>query len=389
MAFGQVVLDPVQIAKRVSPTVVVIQGNTDSGTLLGSGFIISNDGKIVTNLHVVRDLKTATVHLADGQTFDSISVIATDQRRDLAIVQIAAFDVPYLTLGNSNSVTVGERVMVIGNPRGLEGTVTAGILSSVRDDDGHKILQTDAAVNPGNSGGPLVNSKGQAIGVVSFKLRSAEGLNFAVPINDVRGLLNNLRQPMSLEQMHQYLGAESNPAQQNDGPSLKETLDWLSEKIPLATAQFVHRGSSNSTRMVSDESVNLQGEVISLESCKAVFGYSIRMTPIDHPEWGSTGSYTFTVPLGALTSWLAAPAENEGDRNYQFVSGEQWGYRLFLGTKSNQILSVLSYGTRVTHTEAKSVNFLSIPFNDESLAQRVARAFHHASDLCHSNAEAF
>jgi S1-C subfamily serine protease len=90
----------------------------------------------------------------------------------------------------------------VGSPRGLEGTVTAGILSSVRDSgEGFKVLQTDAAVNPGNSGGPLVNNRGQAIGVVSFKLRSAEGLNFAIPINYVRGLLNNLHDPISLEQM--------------------------------------------------------------------------------------------------------------------------------------------------------------------------------------------
>src|SRR5580692_8310281 len=120
------VLTTAQVAKRVSPSVVVIQGTTDSGDVLGSGFIISKDGKIVTNLHVIRDMKTASVQLASGEIFDSISVLATDERRDLAIIHVAGFDLAALDLGNSNSVAVGEPMVVVGSPRGLEGTVTAG-----------------------------------------------------------------------------------------------------------------------------------------------------------------------------------------------------------------------------------------------------------------------
>ena len=195
VAFGQVSLTIAQIAKRVSPSVVVIEGKTDSGDdVLGSGFVVSKDGKIVTNLHVIKDMKTASVHIPsrplsggwsiDGRAFDSVFVVATDELRDLAIVKIAGSDLPVLELGNSDALTVGEPAVIVGSPRGLEGTVTAGVLSSVRDSgEGFKVLQTDAAVNPGNSGGPLVNSKGQVVGVVSFKLRSAEGLNFAIPIN--------------------------------------------------------------------------------------------------------------------------------------------------------------------------------------------------------------
>jgi S1-C subfamily serine protease len=97
-AFGQYPLTTAQIAKRVSPSVVVIQGKTDSGDVLGSGFIVSRDGKIVTNLHVVRDLRSARVQLASGELFDSMSVLATDERRDLAIVHVAGFDLPALVL---------------------------------------------------------------------------------------------------------------------------------------------------------------------------------------------------------------------------------------------------------------------------------------------------
>jgi S1-C subfamily serine protease len=231
-AFGQVALTTAQIVKRVSPSVVVIHGKTDSGEVLGSGFIVSKDGKIVTNLHVIRDMKTASVQLATGELFDSVSVLATDERKDLSILQIAGFDLPALEMGNSNTVSVGERVVIIGSPRGLEGTVTAGILSSVRDSgEGFKLLQTDASINPGNSGGPLVNSQGQALGVVAFKLRSSEGLNFAIPINYVRGLLSTLHEPVTLDQMRKSLGVA--PNQRTTGPSLRETLDWLKETIPL------------------------------------------------------------------------------------------------------------------------------------------------------------
>src|ERR1019366_6436640 len=131
-----------------------------------------------------------------------VFVLATDERHDLAIIRIAGLTPSILDLGNSDALTVGEPVGIVGSSRGLEGTVTAGILSSVRDiGDGDRVLQTDAAVNPGNSGGPLVNNKGQAIGVVSFILRSSQGLNFAIPISCVRQLSNSLHESISLEQM--------------------------------------------------------------------------------------------------------------------------------------------------------------------------------------------
>ncbi len=135
--FGQASLSTAQIAKRVSPSVVVIQGKTDSGdVVVRSGFIVSKDGNIVTNMHVISDVKTASLQLANGEIFDSISVLATDERRDLAIIHIAGFDLAALELGNSNDVAVGEPVVVVGSPRGLEGKVTAGILSSVRASGG-------------------------------------------------------------------------------------------------------------------------------------------------------------------------------------------------------------------------------------------------------------
>ena len=112
IAFGQTALSTAQIAKRVSPSVVVIHGKTDSGDVLGSGFIISKDGRIVTNLHVIMETRTATVQLANGEIYDSVSVLATDERRDLAILRIPGFNLPVLEMGDSDSLTIGEPVVI-------------------------------------------------------------------------------------------------------------------------------------------------------------------------------------------------------------------------------------------------------------------------------------
>ncbi len=239
-AFGQTALTTAQIARAVSPSVVLLQGKTDSGDVLGSGFIISKDGKIVTNLQVIRDLKTANVHLGNGEIFDSFSILATDERRDIAIIQVGGFNLSTLELGDSDTATAGDSVAVVGSPRGLEGTATAGVLSSMRDTgEGFKVQQIDAIVSPENSGGPVVNSKGQAIGVISFKVHGTEGLNVAIPINYVRGLLNNLHEPLPLADMRRSLVSRTSAVRENNGPSLKETLDWLKEKIPLAGGHYV------------------------------------------------------------------------------------------------------------------------------------------------------
>ena len=203
-------LDSPSIVAKVSPAVVLIKGESSTGTMLGSGLIVSRDGKIATNLHVIRDLKTAGVQLASGEIFDVVSVLAFDDRKDLAIVKIAGFDLPVVDLGNSNEIRSGERVVAIGSPRGLQGTVTTGVVSAVRDDPagaGFKLIQTDASVNPGNSGGPLLNDRAQAIGIVTSKLRGSEGLNFAVPINYVRGMLENLQKPLSLDELRAALAS--------------------------------------------------------------------------------------------------------------------------------------------------------------------------------------
>ncbi|MGD0669242.1 MAG: trypsin-like peptidase domain-containing protein [Bryobacteraceae bacterium] len=382
VAFGQTALTTAQIAKRVSPSVVVIQGKTDSGDVLGSGFIVSKDGKTVTNLHVIREMRTASVQLASGEVFDAVSVLAIDERRDLAVVQIGGFNLPALELGNSDALMVGEPVVIVGSPRGLEGTVTAGILSSVRDSGaGFKVLQTDAAVNPGNSGGPLVNNKGQAIGVVSFKLLSAEGLNFAIPANYVRGLLNNLHEPMTLEQMRGSLSAKSTPDAQSGGPSLKETLDWLKEKIPMGITHWV---SLSALAWGLTDSHSLQSAVWSFDSCTVEFGFVANVVA-DLITGGKSEEISVTdryaVPLGRLAGADVGRWQNAEE----FVSGDEWSYGLSLSTTSKEIRAVHSVTDSAVPpipTEVSYTDKVVLYFNDESIVQRVKSAFLHAADLC-------
>jgi hypothetical protein len=216
----QAVFDSAQITKKISPGVVLIRGTGSSGEILGTGFIISSDGKIATNLHVVESLKNGGVQLASGEKFDAFSVLAFDARKDIAIIKIPGFDLPTVALGNSNNVQVGEPVLAVGSPLGLQGTVTTGVVSSMRDDPtggGFKVLQTDASVNPGNSGGPLVNRQAEVIGIVTFKIRGGENLNFAIPINYLRGLMDSSPgTAMSLDDMRVKLSGSGGDVFKSD-----------------------------------------------------------------------------------------------------------------------------------------------------------------------------
>jgi hypothetical protein len=319
-------------------------------------------------------LKTASVQLANGEVFDSILVLAIDERRDLAVIKIAGVDLPALELGDSNALTVGEPVVVVGSPRGLEGTVTAGILSSVRDSDGFKLLQTDAAVNSGNSGGPIVNAQGQAIGVVSFKLRSAEGLNFAIPINYVRGLLDSLREPVTLDQMRQGLSPTSTPIKQTGGPSLKETLDWLKENIPLASTEFVRSLALPSGEIVT-QSVRIVSKVWSFDSCTVTFG---DVSISKDGRYQNAISTRYTLPLGSISRAFVERRKTE-EHGGKLVSGQVWQSWLFLSSKSNEIS--VSISTSKENFSA-SMGVLHLAFTNESTAQRVRTAFEHAAELC-------
>src|SRR5580700_9945089 len=167
----------------------------------GSGFIIDKEGHILTNYHVIANAREVEVTLHNKKKYKA-TVIGRDRSHDLAVIQINAPGLVAATLGDSKSLVVGQKVFAIGNPFGLSGTMTRGIISSVRPirtPEGAEIdeaIQTDAAINPGNSGGPLLNSRGEVIGINSLIAtggsNQSAGIGFAIPINTAKAVLNDL-----------------------------------------------------------------------------------------------------------------------------------------------------------------------------------------------------
>jgi serine protease Do len=172
----------ISVAKQVRPAVVSISREGGSG----SGVVIRREGVILTNAHVVGDHKTLDVQLADGRKFQG-QVVGVDPTVDIAVVKVPANDLPEAPITDSDQLQVGQTAIAIGNPLGLKGTVTTGVVSATNRqrsaDDFVGFVQTDAAINPGNSGGPLLDSQGRVIGINTWIIGRASGLGFAVPIN--------------------------------------------------------------------------------------------------------------------------------------------------------------------------------------------------------------
>lgn len=166
---------------------------------LGSGFIIDKEGFIITNNHVVEKAEEIKLKLVDGREFDA-KVIGRDPKTDLAVIKISSLfkDLPVLSLGDSDKTRVGDWVLAVGNPFGLEHTVTQGIISARGRAIGagpyDNFLQTDAPINPGNSGGPLVNLKGEVIGINSAIIASGQGIGFAIPINMAKSVIAQIKE---------------------------------------------------------------------------------------------------------------------------------------------------------------------------------------------------
>lgn len=202
-----------ELAAEALPAVVLLDVSTAADSRQGSGFLVRSDGRILTNYHVIRDAREIRVKLANGDVYDHVKILGTDERRDLAVIQIAGFDLPALSLGNSDSVRIGLPVVLIGSPLGLENTVSTGIVSGRRQEPaGYQLIQVSAPASVGSSGGPVLSQRGEVIGVASAQLRSGQNLNFAVPINYARGLLENL----SSEPVAELTPTSTGPASQGE-----------------------------------------------------------------------------------------------------------------------------------------------------------------------------
>ncbi len=321
------------VANQVSPSVVSIvteirttswYGQSQTASAAGTGFIVSENGYIVTNKHVVEGASNINVVLNDGTTYKNVELIGTDPLNDIAYLKIADVSgLPVVKLGNSRTISVGEEVIAIGNALGVfQNTVTAGIISgfgrtivaSSSDYSSQEtlvdLIQTDASINAGNSGGPLVNAAGEVIGINSAVSASGENIGFAIPIGSIKGTLNYLLKTGELKRP--YLGVRY----QNINKSVAETYH-----LSVTTGAYIHTGSANSaiggvgststSAVVSDspaEKAGLQdGDIILAVSGIKIDGKNSLSTLIDEHSVGDT--ITLLVLRGEKELTLSATLE--------------------------------------------------------------------------------
>ncbi|HEX7958727.1 MAG TPA: trypsin-like peptidase domain-containing protein, partial [Terriglobales bacterium] len=250
----------VEVYRKVLPSVVNITSTAVAFDFFygpvpqqgqGSGFVFDHEGHILTNNHVISGARQVEVTTSDKKKYRA-KVIGADPIRDLAVIQISAEKLTPVVLGDSKALIVGQKVYAIGNPFGLSGTMTRGIISAIRSVNGpegsaiDEAIQTDAAINPGNSGGPLLNSRGEVIGINSLILtggaEQSAGVGFAIPINAAKAVLNDLvttgrvRRPV--------LGIQSLPI----GPELAQELG-LSANNGLLIQRVVPGGAADRAGM--------------------------------------------------------------------------------------------------------------------------------------------
>jgi S1-C subfamily serine protease len=238
-----------EVFKKASPSLVTIS----TPDWFGSGVLIDATGVVVTNLHVIRGAEKATVRLASGDTYDDVRVVNVDARKDLALLKINGSQLPVALLGDSDDVEIGHRVYAIGAPKGLELTISEGIVSGRRDSgEGHQLLQTSTAISSGSSGGGLFDETGRLIGITTSKILDGENLNFAVPTNYVREILG-LTTRWTLGELKAHLVATTGNAgaEPSSGMTALDGIPRLAQFYTNTTGEIavVEQASEGSVRV--------------------------------------------------------------------------------------------------------------------------------------------
>jgi hypothetical protein len=364
-------LDIPAIAREAKGSVVsIVMSDKDGHPLAqGSGFLISKDGHVVTNYHVIKSGTSAVVKLPNGTFFAVDGVLAFDKNRDVAIIKAHGVDFHTLTLGDSDRLRIGEQVVAIGNPLSLESTVSNGIVSAIRtvEDEGGEFVQITAPISPGSSGGPLFNMAGEVVGITTSHLAGGENLNFAIPINDVKPmLLARLSKTHSLPDEPELVSAE--PTTGGSLASLTDTETWLNQ-----TLSFVNSENSKAW-MVPDDNLDEAYYELEVHACKAEadkfpvrffltrrYEYSFELGNIDPT------SIKFEVLPDPDAAQLDIRTRDDAAKVTMDIFAE--------GEKDRT--GIFTYKQHDTH----KVNHFHLLINPD-YAPRVVKAFRHAVELC-------
>jgi len=284
------VLSVTEIAKKVESVVYIEVAFGDGKGASGSGFIISTDGRIVTNYHVIDGAVSGKVVLNDGTTFSDIKVLGWNKEGDLAIIKVAGSGLPAVATGDSDTTQIGEAVVAIGSPLGLQNTVSTGIVSARREG----FLQTTAPISHGSSGGALFNMMGEVIGITSAGMEEGANLGFAIPINEVKLLATD--RTLTLAQFTtQTSGSATSsvsipsliqPAATSEVDTLEPTFQWT--KVATATRYMFWLGKGTT----GTEDSKIYSEVVTINSLAVPAGIL-----------SDGGTYTWAVAAGNETGW--------------------------------------------------------------------------------------
>ncbi len=335
----------------------------------GSGVIVSSDGYIITNNHVIKGATDIEITLNDKQKYKA-ELIGTDSKSDIALLKIDATNLPFLTFGNSDSIKVGEWVLAVGNPYNLTSTVTAGIVSAkARDLKGNlkqdSFIQTDAAVNPGNSGGALVNTRGELIGIntaISSKTGAFVGYSFAVPSNIAKKVIEDLLEFGNVQ--HAILGVSG--AELN-GANAKDLQTTVTEGFYIGDVQK-NSGAEKAGIQQKDIIIDIDG--VKIASFSDLTGYIGSKEPNDVVEvtvLRDDETLTFKVTLDKKDSYHA---KNFGFSLKDLTRNERNKYKIRSGAKITAIQNneLLNYGVSEGFIILKINN---LPIENAEQAQQI------------------
>ena len=307
---------PREIARDLTAALISVTTFKDSVELAaGSGFVISDDGLVATNYHVIEGGDQISIKTSTGESFGRVSVVDADQHRDIAILRLPTRGLSALEYAALDSVEVGDNVYAMGNPLGLEATFSSGIVSADRIIEGVQVFQITAPISSGSSGGPVVNSDGKVIGIASALMQGGQNINFVIPIKYVQGLLDIGATPTPYEEYAQAKWL-SNPSPEN---ALDEISPWV-----IATAQELEYDLSEIAGGLRELSAPMQVVafkmlVVAERAEKLGFGW------IDESNIGYPAEDGFLITrseLGKGTYLAAAVCDNDCDNLNLYVMAE-------------------------------------------------------------------